>query len=69
VGNTARTCTSITVLFIPGATLSARAGKTSQCRLRDSAAQNFPKFFLTGLACSLLSLIMPIAPDFLGREK
>jgi hypothetical protein len=56
-------------LFIPGATLSARAGKTSQCRLRDSAAQNFPKFFLTGLACSLLSLIMPIAPDFLGREK
>ena len=29
VGRTARTCTSITVLFIPARTLSVRAGKTS----------------------------------------
>jgi hypothetical protein len=29
VGNTARTCTSITVLFIPARTLSAGEGKTS----------------------------------------
>jgi len=46
-----------------------RAGKTSKVDLHDAVAQNFHKIFLTRLACSLLSLIMPIASDFGMREK
>src|SRR4051812_16882617 len=32
VGKTARTCTSITVLFIPGNTVAGQSGKTSEAR-------------------------------------
>jgi hypothetical protein len=53
-------------LFIPGERYPSGPEKQAAGK---TVNKFFFSIFLTGLACSLLSLIMPIAPDFLGREK